>query len=772
MRWHTAVRGAKRSAFGLGFLTAGLLVLGLGGCARVAPAGLGPQAAAANAGAAGAPGTGWEGIVWATGDRDDSGPPQGKLLSDNGGYWGEGVLTGVEYRYESSPGNPRDRVMDDSSKFGRRLLDGSIGGNWWVPVGQNPGRPLVVVFDFKRPCAFTEVDTICTRTPRTSLTIEVRGTDAEPWRTLCEQPLDKSPNKALQRTTLQGEPAGRYLRLSIGSASITWVDEILVWGTAEVSPAYPENLAPLCNTELPEGTLASIPGLQATQFPVSRFAEWRQSIGAHASAPAVWSAWQGQDQPLLPDGASLNAPIHLTVARNETEGAWVCLINTSPSDSVALTVNDIEFRRRGRLSADPRVSGQLLIGGVLSEAADARRVLPFFERGQMLGRSLMTRYLANGADICEYPKVVLRPGGAAPFMLRVTTNDARPGRYVGELSYAGGKAVKVVLDVVDVTLPKPDLWITSWGNETRQFPFETETRRRNDVLTNRQLGVSVYNGLPVAGSKAQMARQYGKLYFHSMVLPGPYINGGYSGSLKTEQLTAEDEAKIAQSVRDLVQQMQSLGLSYDEWFTELWDEPGVGSAAIYGALARIVKKTDPRVRIFMNPCFWTSSGFSPESEILNSLKPYYNEVIDISVPAIQLVGDNVLTKELWAQPRFVRVGYIHPAGRGGRGMAWTAFANDLNGWAYFSYYAGGHPWDYTAGRSLGFAYQMVFPGPNGAIITPIYEDMREGWEDYRLLTELRRRGKEDVAQALLKDRAKGVPLQELRLRALQSLQRK
>ncbi len=719
---------------------------------------------------------GWcEEIVWATGDRDRSGPPKGKLLSENSGYWGECVSTGVDYRYESDPQNPTDRFMDDSSKFGRRLLDGGIGGNWWVPVGQNPGSPMVVVFDFKRPCSFTEVDTISMRTPKTSLKIEVRRTETDQWQTAYDQPLDKSPNKPLNRARLAGNPTGRYLRFSISSESITWVDEILVWGSGEVSKEYPENVFPLwTSSPLAEDLLESIPGIKETQFAGPRFAEWRKSIGADVSNPAVWSeakTWLGKHEPVLPGKTLVNAPIRLALAMNETESTMVALTNTSATKSVALTLNEIKLCRVGSKKPNPSITGRLLIGGVIFASKDDRRVLPFFDRGQALGRGLMLRYLANGADIADYPKVTLRPGGSALFMLRITTANAAPGTYIGEVSYRGGKGARVVVDVLDVTLPKPDLWIHSWGNETSQFPFETDTRRRNDVLTNRQLGVTVYSGTPVVGSKARMARQYGKLYFHSMALPGSYINAGYSGSLKPEQLTSEDEQQIIQNVRGLVKSMQSLGLGYDDWFTELWDEPGVGNAAIYGAFARMIKKADPNVKIYMNPLFWTSSGFNSEADILGSLKPFYNEVIDVSVPAIQLVGGNALTKELWAKPRWVRAGYIHPAARGGRGMVWTAFANGLNGWAYFSYYTGGHPWDYTAGRSLDFAYQMVFPGPNGAIITPIYEEMREGWEDYRLLTALRQQGKTGVLQQILKDYEKSVPFAELRLRGLRALAR-
>ena len=44
---------------------------------------------------------------------------------------------------------------------------------------------------------------------------------------------------------------------------------------------------------------------------------------------------------------------------------------------------------------------------------------------------------------------------------------------------------------------------------------------------------------------------------------------------------------------------------------------------------------------------------------------------------------------------------------------------------------------------------MVLPLENGVAITPIYEEMREAWEDYRLLTALRNAGKNRLLEKLL-----------------------
>lgn len=103
-------------------------------------------------------------------------------------------------------------------------------------------------------------------------------------------------------------------------------------------------------------------------------------------------------------------------------------------------------------------------------------------------------------------------------------------------------------------------------------------------------------------------------------------------------------------------------------------------------------------------------------------------------------------------------------------MTWKSFKYNLNGWAYFSYYyPRGNPWDVSTWVELDMSYLMVLSGPNGPILTPVYEDMREGWEDYRMLSALREKGKADVVMDLLRGYDSGRPFAELRVEALRAL---
>lgn len=716
-----------------------------------------------------------ETIVWWDGTRDTSGPPLGKLLSDNPGFWGPRLYTGVTYSYEQEPTNPRDILGDKAEIFGRRLLDGRPAGDWHTPVGINHA-PLVVIFDFKRPCRFTEVD-ICSRSRKLGTLVQVAADPQGPWTTVQQRPVAASPDQVFHRLRLTQPASGRYLRVQAQAEShITWIEEILVWGEGTVSPEYPENVQPVY--ELPAG-LASLPGVREMQFSPEALEQWRKQLGKYAQQTAVWAelgeTWE--QQPILPDAAAVEAPLRLTMARNETEGLYLALTNTSATKEAALQIETPVLQRAdGRPATGLRA--ELLLGGALptDKQNEKIRILPLFAADNLLPENMMRKYLTNGAHICHYPHIVLPPGGAAVFLLRVTTDRCAPGRYQGVVRYRGGSSKRLIVEVVDVLLPEVDLWVTSWGNGTGQFPYEPESRRVKDVQTNLQLGVTVIYGLPEPGSKAEMARRLKKrLWFHTRGLPGLYVHKGYCNLMKPEDITAEDEKAIQEHVRQLVQKAAHLGLNYEEWFVEFWDEPQPSNIPLFAALARIVKKTDPHVNIYMNPLFWTEGvGHHPPEEVLSFLKPFYNELIDISVPVMSLVGDNVTTRELWTHPRRVNAYYIHPPGRGGRKMSWGAFRYGFNGWGYYVYYAPqGDPWalphTVSGGWGASYSYQMVFPGPHGPVITPLYETMREGWEDYRLLTALRQRGQENVIHALLADLDKGTPLPSLRERALHAL---
>jgi hypothetical protein len=235
---------------------------------------------------------------------------------------------------------------------------------------------------------------------------------------------------------------------------------------------------------------------------------------------------------------------------------------------------------------------------------------------------------------------------------------------------------------------------------------------------------------------------------------------------KPEDITAEDERVISEYIRNLVKQAQSLGLSYDDWYVEFWDEPGTDGAKLYGAYAHIVRKADPKVHIYCNPT-------------TTDIGKWYNEYVDISAPTYKAALEYPEADWLFCAPRFVR-GYYRVATNSAKGerspevelyrrLAWNSICRGWNGWGFYSYYAPeGNPWSEFEQYSTGPDFQMVYPGPRGPVATRPSEALREGWEDYRLIELLKQLGLKSEVDAIIKAYQAGESMESLRLRVLRA----
>ncbi|MCC6446865.1 MAG: DUF4091 domain-containing protein [Armatimonadetes bacterium] len=725
------------------------------------------------------------GRLWWDGSRDAEKAAPGKLLSDNEGYWGECVLTGVDYRYETPPDSPADIWKEDRARFGRRLLDGRPSGNWWIPVGL-AGRPLTVEFDFKRSCAFSEID-LCTRSRKVSIKAECRANEQDSWRTIFERSRDDSPDRAFHRVPLPDRPWGRHLRLSVEAQGTTYLDEVMVWGDAEISVQTPEALKPTAPTPVvAEIAFQSVTGIAKTAFSDGQFWGWQRGIGTAAKLPAVWSqapAWDSiTDRPLLPSARKVARQVRLTMARNETESLALVLTNTSMVKPVSGEVRLEPFRKIGG-GGSVRLKGEIRAGGAIGSRHFGVNIGPLFSADNLPGGSLMLKYLTNGASIKDFPRLTLPPAGSAVLWLSATSEGAKPGLYEARAAF-NGSLLKVRAEVLNVTLPRPFVWLQTWSGTTSMFPFVYTDRAAREVRYKQSLGVTVWGGLPVSGSEAALARQTGRTIHHVYGLPSEYVNRGYNNQIKPQDITAKDEQAIAEYIRALVKQAKGLGLTYNDWYGELWDEPGGANSPLYGALAKSIRKTDPKVRIFCNPSFWIGNGCAGDEIIHSVMGGWYKECVDVSVPLHLLLRDRPKSFALFNAPRFVRAFYTVSTQSAKsesaaqvelyRRMAWDAYEKGWNGWGFYSYYAPrGNPWsDFDEDWFENLPdYLMVYPGPRGPIPTRHSEAVREGWEDYRLLSLLRQRGPRAELEAILKAYRAGELPAALRLRALKAAAR-
>ena len=232
--------------------------------------------------------------------------------------------------------------------------------------------------------------------------------------------------------------------------------------------------------------------------------------------------------------------------------------------------------------------------------------------------------------------------------------------------------------------------------------------------------------------------------------------------------------KEAQAIREttlrLVKRAQELGLRYDEWYIELWDEPGGDNLDLYGKVCEVIKATDPKVRIYCNP----TTASPPE---------WYIKLIDVSVPFYTHGLEHPENRYIYGAPRWVNA-YYRIATNSARGerapyvelyreLAWNSIVRGWNGWGFFAYYRPeGDPWNdfdwVAANGQTSPEFVMVYPGPRGPIPTRDSEALREGYEDYCLIELLRKRGMKREVDAIIKDFNRGVPMTELRLRALKA----
>ncbi len=725
-----------------------------------------------------------EPICWTDGTWDESGAPEGRLLTDNTGWWGRCVFTGVTYSYGTEPDSPRDIFKNDKGTYGRRLLDGNASTGWHRPVGLTKQRPIAVHFDFKRPCVFNEVDLMSEKSPQAEASLSV-STDGTNWTVFAEAAC----TNALTRVRPATPGAGRYLRISYHSknSSTTYLDEVLVWGEGEVSEAFPENIRPI-----PRGDLLRM--ACATNGVV----EWVPLQDPTAKSKEQFG------QPMISFAPDAQAGGEILLARNETETRYFAVANGSTGTvSVALSASGFGDGIRAELLIGGLVRTQkpkykltekqrfdmLLTGDEPEEAFDADRlgIIPFFTPDMVPPENFARKYLGNPEQVADFPeRLKIEPGECAVVMLRLTTDAAEPGERTGTLSAAWTSEVEssklkvessvarvasnrptvqpsncqtdtkttraVAVRVVDATLPDAGR-IYVWGPFTPQFPFESATRFENDVRAFCDLGASMLPGFPKEGTKVEMASRGRR---DTMFFRASGIGSRLDGLIYNRKLPALDDqarADITNQLTKVRADAKACGVRPEQVFLTLVDEPGPGNAKICGEVCRFIREVAPDFNIYLNPSFWMRSHFAPAEDIIAALGDFYADCVDVSVPYRSLVESEKGRKALWATPRRVNMQYAHPAHRAGRSISWSSFRYGLDGFAYWCYFwkTGGTPWDIRTWRIYAYEADLVLPLENGVAFTPIYDEMREAWEDWRILTALKKAGKTEILDALLKE---------------------
>jgi hypothetical protein len=735
MKHHLISSLSKSSKF-LSLLTLTTSLVGAGTCAIAAPDISSTQP---------------DEIVWFDGSRSPR--PTGQLLTGNTGYLGPAVSTGVTYSYPTPPDNAPDSYQGDAGKFGNRLLDGNIRGDWYVPVGMN-FQPLVVDLDFGQIATLNEVVVAASRSKELKLArIEVKAEAEAPWSVALS--LDSSSGE-LHRLRLPKPTPARWVRLTLQSAeNITYLDEVWIWGDAKPK-------GPAGNGILPEMKDVK-PGDQTILSP-AQLTAWRRSSGSTKNE-LTWQltpTWKllGKD-PLktsfLPEKNTLRQPVVLTLTHTEGEAAAVQLVNATerPRD---ITVTLSPFKNAAGQVA-PNLQGKLQVAGAIWTKRWGQTLRPLFTAENKLGGNLMEKYLTNGAVIKDFPELHLPARGTALLWFTVHTQNTPAGTYTAQIN-DGVNTIPITVKVLPLTMPTPDVWLHQWNHATQLLldtqPFhDAEALEREVAFMQRDLGITVWSSLPTSGTEAETARALAKKdgaakpRYKVRFMP-PMTDRGYNNLLEPEKFDDAFRREVAENVRAVVQQTKELGLTYDEWALELWDEPNTSTIPDWAAVAEIIKAANPQIQLYMNPLFWKDTGFVDDATQQQYLDGWYNRLVDISVPILGQVDSKrypeANRKFYDHSPRTVRAFFIHPCP--GRMISWEAFRRGYNGWGFYSYYVPrADAWnDFDTAE---FDYQIVYPGPRGPVPTIESESMRESWEDFRLLTLLKeQRQQKTLAQII------------------------
>lgn len=716
-------------------------------------------------------------ICWGDGTWDRTGAPKGALLSDNPHWYGRRIFTGMTYSYENAPNEPADILGGNAALFGNRLK----GGRNYIRssnfVGLAGDRPIVAVFDFKRPCTFNEVDVYAPLCTNATGAVEF-STDGKAW----SAPVAFAASARFNRVRFAEPGRGRYLRLAYqarpGAAfaldsgiedrdhwlrermvcfngtlkpGYTYLQEVYVWGEGEVSERYPENVRPI-----DPGNALAFDG------------------AARGGVSILPMRMPHLDR--KPSGAT-PPEFRLRVARDETESRYFAVANgTDGTKKIALAPPDF----------GNGISSELLIGGVVNKAQKQRKltdaemaimattnrefaattaaenleVVPFFFAGSLPRVNQAWKYLANPRQVLGFPSAVeLKPGEGCVVMLRVTTADAAPGVRRGVFR-AGGAELPIALDVLDVELPPQRNWMYAYEPFTQQFPYETSRRMKRDADRFIGSGANCVKMIPEAGTKE-------RIFFDKVkgatVGYYPLIDRELHEKLrlgKFMEFTDGERAQALANVRRILHRARQAGVKPEDVILFLPDEPRIANARSTMELAKFIKENIPEAVLNCNPLFHEGPrGFLPDADILGALLPHYNRYIDCSSPMAFIAGSRPkLMKELWTRPRRINAQYSHPGGRMGREVAFAAFRDGLNGHAYYCYHDDlevNDPWAPDTWGLNDYWYQAVYPLENDVAITPLYEIIREAGEDFRLLDAVRSADRKDVLDGVFRRLANG-----------------
>jgi len=213
---------------------------------------------------------------------------------------------------------------------------------------------------------------------------------------------------------------------------------------------------------------------------------------------------------------------------------------------------------------------------------------------------------------------------------------------------------------------------------------------------------------------------------------------GYQGGLQGPAPVESDiygKAHVAW-LRVWTKHLSDLGVGYEGYALYPVDEPGLlkGRVEAYLRMARLAREADPKILMYTDPV----GGITMDE--LREMQSYVdiwcpNRAGLVLPPEFAEKLDFILKtgKPVWTYECFANAKHQSPLAYY-RGQAWLAWQHGLTGIGFWTYCTSAeNPWFVSPGRS---EYTQVYPG-NGVVSSKRWEALRDGIEDYSLLTALR-----------------------------------
>lgn len=492
-------------------------------------------------------------IIWLDGKEENS--PPGKLLSDNLGYYGECVLTGMTYRYLTPLTGIGDTENDIAELRGIRLIDGNLHGRYRKQTPECQGGILQVQMDFQQICRFQELDCVA-RCHVERIQVEVSA-DACCFSTIFLEDLKRE--QELYRCRLKEDAEGRYLRLTLAGEGTMKLWQVWVWGD------IPQTVSGTGQREKQPDfvwansiSLQSLPGIPQTAFSDMEGFLWKKKlqVKGYDRLPAVWSQLPAYGSlsaaPILPEPDCVNAPVSLRLCRNSVEVVCLALTNTDTSRSTDIQVE---------LENPSPLRTELSVCGTLPTRWYGTTVGPLLNEQATICRPLLHKYLTNASILCDFPEIHLPAGGSCLFWLKLYGGETPAGQYSLKLC-AGESVVSIQVQVLPLRLEgnAPGVWL--WANETGHtpyagmVPFVYADRAKSEAAYRNEVGTNVYWGWPTPGSTADEARRANPDTYFMILGLGQYSDRLYNGTLQPSDITDEVEKEVAALLEEHISQAQ------------------------------------------------------------------------------------------------------------------------------------------------------------------------------------------------------------------------